>query len=410
MHKNLALGILQRFKIPKKETLIRKRPWAFIFLNILFLSFIVDFGLAIRSVFFSLSLTACQKRGEQLSSPNGQPVHEMAGPFSNMNGYCYFILGILILAAGYFTYGRVLEKIFRPDASRQTPAVACTDGVDYVVMPRWRVFLIQLLNIAGLGPIFGAVMGVLYGPAALLWIVIGCIFGGMVHDYFSGMISLRHKGENLPEILGRYLGSQAQWISRAVCIVFSVLVGVVFAVGPAAILAPMTGWSVSAWVWIIFGYYFLATILPIQAIMGKVYPLFSVALIIMVVGILGVMLLAPFAEFMPYWMHIPSMEVLPDLDFFHNRHPADFPLFPVMFITIACGAVSGFHATQSPLMARCISNEKHGRQIFYGAMIAEGVIGLIWVTLGMSFYTDTAALDAALGLSPTERPRRWPSR
>ena len=318
MHKNLALGILQRFKIPKKETLIRKRPWAFIFLNILFLSFIVDFGLAIRSVFFSLSLTACQKRGEQLSSPNGQPVHEMAGPFSNMNGYCYFILGILILAAGYFTYGRVLEKIFRPDASRQTPAVACTDGVDYVVMPRWRVFLIQLLNIAGLGPIFGAVMGVLYGPAALLWIVIGCIFGGMVHDYFSGMISLRHKGENLPEILGRYLGSQAQWISRAVCIVFSVLVGVVFAVGPAAILAPMTGWSVSAWVWIIFGYYFLATILPIQAIMGKVYPLFSVALIIMVVGILGVMLLAPFAEFMPYWMHIPSMEVLPDLDFFHN--------------------------------------------------------------------------------------------
>ena len=156
-----------------------------------------------------------------------------------MNGYCYFILGILILAAGYFTYGRVLEKIFRPDASRQTPAVACTDGGDYVVMPRWRVFLIQLLNIAGLGPIFGAVMGVLYGPAALLWIVIGCIFGGMVHDYFSGMISLRHKGENLPEILGRYLGSQAQWISRAVCIVFSVLVGVVFAVGPAAILAPM---------------------------------------------------------------------------------------------------------------------------------------------------------------------------
>ena len=143
-----------------------------------------------------------------------------------MNGYCYFILGILALAVGYFTYGRVLERIFRPDASRQTPAVACTDGVDYVVMPRWRVFLIQLLNIAGLGPIFGAVMGVLYGPAALLWIVFGCILGGMAHDYFSGMISLRHKGENLPEILGRYLGRQAQWISRAVCIVFSVLVGV----------------------------------------------------------------------------------------------------------------------------------------------------------------------------------------
>lgn len=273
------------------------------------------FGLAIRSVFFSLSLTACQKRGEQLSSPNGQPVHEMAGPFSNMNGYCYFILGILILAAGYFTYGRVLEKIFRPDASRQTPAVACTDGVDYVVMPRWRVFLIQLLNIAGLGPIFGAVMGVLYGPAALLWII--------------------------------------------------------------------------------FGYYFLATILPIQAIMGKVYPLFSVALIIMVVGILGVMLLAPFAEFMPYWMHIPSMEVLPDLDFFHNRHPADFPLFPVMFITIACGAVSGFHATQSPLMARCLKTEQEGLPVFGGAMITEGIIAFIWAAAALTFYGTPEALGAA---------------
>ena len=312
-----------------------------------------------------------------------------------MNGYCYFILGILALAVGYFTYGRVLERIFRPDASRQTPAVACTDGVDYVVMPRWRVFLIQLLNIAGLGPIFGAVMGVLYGPAALLWIVFGCILGGMAHDYFSGMISLRHKGENLPEILGRYLGNQAQWISRAVCIVFSVLVGVVFAVGPAAILSPMTGWSVSAWVWIIFGYYFLATILPIQAIMGKVYPLFSVALIIMVMGILGVMLLAPFADSMPAWMHLPRMEVLPDLDFFHNRHPADFPLFPVMFITIACGAVSGFHATQSPLMARCLKTEREGLPVFGGAMITEGIIAFIWAAAALTFYGSPEALGAA---------------
>ena len=295
-----------------------------------------------------------------------------------MNGYCYFILGILVLAAGYFTYGRVLERIFRPDASRQTPAVACTDGVDYVVMPRWRVFLIQLLNIAGLGPIFGAVMGVLYGPAALLWIVFGCILGGMAHDYFSGMISLRHKGENLPEILGRYLGNQAQWISRAVCIVFSVLVGVVFAVGPAAILSPMTGWSVSAWVWIIFGYYFLATILPIQAIMGKVYPLFSVALIIMVMGILGVMLLAPVADSMPAWMHLPRMEVLPDLDFFHNRHPADFPLFPVMFITIACGAISGFHSlVSSGTSSKTVENEKDMLKVGYGAMILESLLAVL---------------------------------
>ena len=282
-----------------------------------------------------------------------------------MNGYCYFILGILALAVGYFTYGRVLERIFRPDASRQTPAVACTDGVDYVVMPRWRVFLIQLLNIAGLGPIFGAVMGVLYGPAALLWIVFGCI---------------------------RLLLCAVALIA---CIVFSVLVGVVFAVGPAAILSPMTGWSVSAWVWMIFGYYFLATILPIQAIMGKVYPLFSVALIIMVMGILGVMLLAPFADSMPAWMHLPRMEVLPDLDFFHNRHPADFPLFPVMFITIACGAVSGFHATQSPLMARCLKTEREGLPVFGGAMITEGIIAFIWAAAALTFYGSPEALGAA---------------
>lgn len=314
-----------------------------------------------------------------------------------MNGYCYFILGIVILIAGYWSYGRVLERIFQPDYNRQTPAVTCADGVDYVVMPRWRIFLIQLLNIAGLGPIFGALMGVLYGPAALLWIVFGCIFGGMAHDYFSGMISLRHKGENLPEILGHYLGSQAQWISRTVCIVFSVLVGVVFAVGPATILAPMTGWSVTAWVWIIFAYYFLATILPIQAIMGRVYPFFAAALLVMVVGILGVMLLMPLADVMPGWLPVPHMEVLPDSDFFHNRHPREFPLFPVMFITIACGAVSGFHATQSPLMARCMKTERQGLPIFGGAMITEGVIAFIWAAAALTFYGSPEALGLATG-------------
>lgn len=312
-----------------------------------------------------------------------------------MDGYCYFILGILVLVVGYFTYGRILERIFRLDANRQTPALACADGVDYVAMPRWRIFLIQLLNIAGLGPIFGAVMGVLYGPAALLWIVGGCIFGGMVHDYFAGMISLRHKGENLPEILGRYLGHQAQWIARVACIVFSVLVGVVFAVGPAAILSPMTGWDIMTWVWIIFGYYFLATILPIQAIMGRVYPLFALALLIMVAGILGVMLLIPFADMTPHWMSIPHVEVLPDPDFFHNSHPAGFPLFPVMFITIACGAVSGFHATQSPLMARCLKTEKEGMPIFGGAMIAEGIIAFVWAAAVLTFYGSAEALGVA---------------
>ncbi len=314
-----------------------------------------------------------------------------------MDGYCYFILALLLLIGGYFIYARVLERIMRPDANRATPAQTMADGVDYVVMPRWRIFLIQLLNIAGLGPIFGAVMGALYGPGALLWIVFGCILGGMVHDYFSGMISLRHKGENLPEILGHYLGSQAQWLSRIICIIFSVLVGVVFAVGPAVILGDMTGCSTTTWVWVIFSYYFLATILPIQTIMGRIYPYFSIALLIMVVGILGVLLLMPIADSMPSWLSVPNMEVLPDTNFFSNMH-ASQSLFPVMFITIACGAISGFHATQSPLMARCMKSETQGKGIFSGAMITEGIIALIWAVAVLTFYgaPDTPALSETI--------------
>ncbi len=322
-----------------------------------------------------------------------------------MDGYCYFILALLLLISGYFVYACVLERIMRPDPERATPAVTMADGVDYVIMPRWRIFLIQLLNIAGLGPIFGAVMGVLYGPGALLWIVLGCIFGGMVHDYFSGMISLRHQGENLPEILGHYLGSQAQWMARVICILFSVLVGVVFAVGPAVILADMTGWSTTTWVWIIFGYYFLATVLPIQAIMGAIYPYFSVSLLIMVVGILGVLLLMPFADSMPAWLTIPNMEVLPDTDFFCNLHTGQ-ALFPVMFITIACGAISGFHATQSPLMARCMKTEMQGKPIFSGAMITEGIIALIWAVAVLTFYGSPDTPDLAEAIHNGKEPAK----
>lgn len=313
-----------------------------------------------------------------------------------MTGYCVFLAGLLVLILGYVFYGRVMARIFKPD-NRVTPAIEYADGVDYVVMPRWRIFLIQLLNIAGLGPIFGAVLGALYGPAALLWIVIGCIFAGMVHDYVAGMISLRHKGENLPEILGHYLGDSTKWAVRVICIVFNVLVGVVFAVGPATLLAPLTesylGIGVTGWLWIIFGYYFLATVLPIQAIMGRIYPFFSIALVIMVAGILGVLLCLPFAEQMPAWMCIPrGLEVLPNLEFFSNQHPHEFPLFPVMFITIACGAISGFHATQSPLMARCMKTEKEGLPIFGGAMITEGIIALIWAVAVLTFFGSSDSL------------------
>ena len=315
--------------------------------------------------------------------------------FSNMNGYCYFILGILVLAAGYFTYGRVLERIFpsgRLPANSRRGLYGRRGLCGYAALARFSHPVAEHCRA-------GAHFRRRHGRAVRAGRAFVDRF--RLHSGRNGArLLLRHdfpaaQGENLPEILGRYLGSQAQWISRAVCIVFSVLVGVVFAVGPAAILSPMTGWSVSAWVWIIFGYYFLATILPIQAIMGKVYPLFSVALIIMVMGILGVMLLAPFADFMPAWMHLPRMEVLPDLDFFHNRHPADFPLFPVMFITIACGAVSGFHATQSPLMARCLKTEREGLPVFGGAMITEGIIAFIWAAAALTFYGSPEALGGA---------------
>lgn len=336
--------------------------------------------------------------------PNACQGEKLAYSFvmESLGGYFYFLGGIALLIGGYKWYGMVLEKLFRPDPNAETPAVRLADGVDYVIMPPWRVFLIQLLNIAGLGPVFGAVLGALYGPACLLWIVFGCLLGGMVHDYFAGMISLRHKGENLPELLSHYLGKQAGWVSRVLCVVFSLLVGVVFALGPAAILASMTGWDVSIWIWAIFAYYFLATILPIQAIMGKIYPFFAVALILMVAGIFGVLLLMPFGDLLPAWLHLPNGVVLPDTNFFVNQHPKDLPIYPVMFITIACGAISGFHATQSPLMARCMKNEMEGKAIFGGAMVAEGVIALIWAVAVLTFYGSTDALGAGIqgGKSP----------
>ncbi|WP_039972953.1 carbon starvation CstA family protein [Bacteroides pyogenes] len=289
-----------------------------------------------------------------------------------------FTLCLLMLIAGYFTYGRLMERIFGPD-DRRTPALAKTDGVDYIPLPTWKIFMIQFLNIAGLGPIFGAIMGAKFGTSSYLWIVLGSIFAGAVHDYFSGMLSMRHGGESLPEIIGRYLGLTTKQIMRGFTVILMILVGSVFVAGPAGLLAKLTpqGLDATFWIIVVFVYYILATLLPVDKIIGKIYPLFAIALLFMAVGIL----------LMLYVHHPP----LPELwDGLRNTNPeADkLPVFPIMFVSIACGAISGFHGTQSPLMARCLKSERHGRPVFYGAMITEGVVALIWAAAATYFFHE----------------------
>ncbi len=305
-----------------------------------------------------------------------------------------FIVSIVLLIAGYFVYGRVIETLFGADDSIKTPAVRLEDGIDFVPMPIWQIFMVQFLNIAGLGPIFGAVMGALYGPAAFLWIVLGCIFAGAVHDYFSGMLSVRHDGVSIPEVVGHYLGNGFRQFMRVFSVILLLLVGVVFILGPADIMTDLTKNAMSFgpvsvksfWIYVIFAYYLAATILPIDKIIGKVYPAFGVVLFVMAAGLL--------------WAIFRLNAPIPELTFssLHNMHnnPETYPLFPMLFITIACGAISGFHATQSPMMARCITTEKQGRKIFYGAMIAEGLIALIWAAAAMSYFDNTAGLNQAM--------------
>ena len=289
-----------------------------------------------------------------------------------------FTICLLALIVGYFTYGRVVEHIFGPD-DRKTPALTKTDGVDYIPLPTWKIFMIQFLNIAGVGPIFGAIMGAMFGTASYLWIVLGSIFAGAVHDYLSGMLSLRHDGESLPEIIGRYLGLPTKQVMRGFTVILMMLVGAVFVASPAGLLAKLTPESldVTFWIVVIFLYYILATLLPIDKIIGKIYPIFAVALLFMAVGIL-VMLYVKSPDLPELWEGVP------------NTHPqaATNPIFPMMFITIACGAISGFHATQSPLMARCMTSERHGRPVFYGAMITEGIVALIWATVATYFFHE----------------------
>ena len=304
-----------------------------------------------------------------------------------------FIISLLALVAGYFIYGRIVERIFAPD-NRPTPAVSKADGVDYIVMPGWKIFMIQFLNIAGTGPIFGAIMGAKFGPSAYLWIVFGCIFAGAMHDYLSGMLSIRHGGAGLPELVGHYLGGGTKKVMLVFSVFMLIMVGAVFVYSPALILGALSGGGttwVYIWCGIIFVYYFLATMLPIDKIIGKIYPLFAIAMLFMAVALLVVLIIK--------WPQLPELT-----DGLSNMSPAAGPIFPCLFITIACGAISGFHATQSPLMARCMAHEKQGRPLFYGAMITEGIVALIWATVSSYFFYGGAAqeLGAPLTLQAPE--------
>ncbi|MBP8963474.1 MAG: carbon starvation protein A [Opitutaceae bacterium] len=297
-----------------------------------------------------------------------------------------FFISAALLIVGYFTYGVFVDRLFKPDANRMTPAYAHTDGVDFVPMKWPNIFLIQLLNIAGLGPIFGALAGALWGPAAFIWIVFGCLFGGAAHDYLSGMISLRNKGASSAEITGFYLGPTMKTLTRLFTLMLMVLVGAVFVTGPAKLLADLTPayLNFNFWMIAIFLYYVLATLLPIDQLIGRIYPVFGLVLVIMAVGIV--------------WGLVAGGYTLPALTL-ENIHPKSLPVWPLMFISIACGAISGFHATQSPMMARCIKNERQGRRIFYGSMVAEGLIALIWAAAGMAFYHGTPGLADAMKAS-----------
>jgi len=304
-----------------------------------------------------------------------------------------FVIALIVLVLGYVFYGKFIERLFGADPNREVPATSMADGVDYIAMPTWKAYMIQFLNIAGLGPIFGAIMGAKFGTASYLWIVFGTIFAGSVHDYLSGMMSMRHGGESLPQLIGRYLGGPVQKVFIIFSLVLLILVGAVFISQPADILARLTNNAVgiNAWIGVIFVYYLIATLFPIDKIIGKFYPIFGAALLFMAFGIMIALLI--------------NRPELPEMwNGFGTKYDKN-PIFPMMFISIACGAISGFHATQSPLMARCMTNETKGRIVFYGAMISEGIVALIWAAAATAYFgehgTDLGAAAIVLEISKT---------
>ena len=300
-----------------------------------------------------------------------------------------FFTCILLLVAGYFIYGRFVERYFGVQPDRLTPACSMEDGVDYKPMPTWKIFVIQFLNIAGLGPIFGAIMGAAYGPAAYIWIVLGCIFMGAAHDFFSGMMSIRSFGANMPDIIGENLGRVMKTIMNIVVCFLLMAVGVSFVTGPADLIASLTGVSKEIWLYLIFAYYILATLLPIDKIIGNVYPVMGAVLLFMAAGV-GVMLVVGDID----GIH-QMIELTPaSLKNWHSD-PENNILIPMLFVVISCGAISGFHSTQSPLMARCLKNEKYARPVFYGAMVAEGVVAIIWATAAMAYFGGPEGLNDA---------------
>ncbi len=296
-----------------------------------------------------------------------------------------FLVCLAILIVGYFTYGTYVDKMVKLSDDNQTPAVRLQDGIDYIPMPWYKVFLIQFLNIAGTGPIFGAIMGALFGPVAFLWITFGTIFAGGVHDFFSGVISMKHDGMSVSEIVGIYLGGKMKTVMRVFSVILLILVGTVFVTSPAGLLKSMTGVDQIVWIVLIIIYYIAATVLPVDKVIGKVYPLFGAALLFMAIGLAGAMIIG----------NMNGTMVMPELTL-QNMHPDGLSLFPFLFVTIACGAISGFHATQSPMMARCINNERESKKVFYGAMVVEGIVALVWCAVSIAFFGDSLSLQAAL--------------
>ena len=301
-----------------------------------------------------------------------------------------FLISIALLVAGYFLYGRFTERFVGADPSRMTPAYELQDGVDFQPMATWKVFVIQFLNIAGLGPIFGAIMGAAYGPASYIWIVLGCIFMGAVHDFFAGMMSLRNGGANMPGITGKYLGNGMKVVMNVVVAFLLLAVGVSFVTGPADLIASLTGVSKEIWLYVIFAYYLLATLLPIDKIIGNVYPFMGAALLFMALGV-GVMLIVGALN----GAH-EMIELTPATLKNWHSDPQNNILVPMLFIVVSCGAISGFHSTQSPLMSRCLKNEKYARPVFYGAMIAEGIVAMIWATAAMAYFGGPEGLNNAM--------------
>lgn len=299
-----------------------------------------------------------------------------------------FSIALAILILGYFIYGRFVSRVFGQNPARVTPVHTHADGVDYVELPTWKIFLIQFLNIAGLGPIFGAIMGVMYGPAAFLWIVFGTIFAGAVHDYMSGMLSLRSDGASLPEIVGAQLGNKIKNVMRVFALLLMILVGAVFVYNPADLLAMLSPGSFDKlfWIIVIFAYYMLATLLPVDKVIGKLYPVFGVALLFMALGIITML-----------YVHFSAMPEIWDEFYNHKPDPEANPIFPMMFVSIACGAISGFHATQSPMMARCLKSERYALPVFYGAMVTEGIVALIWAAAAIAFTGGYSGLQEAIG-------------